>query len=127
MDYARDLGYGEVNPILISGIDSVRDFAMFVYATGENQVSMTLTADIPPITSTWANVWAGWSTNGTVHYNWGPTEDDLQRTTVTETSEAVALTSRSLNTHVSFIRGWRMKRRVKLFPTVIKAGAEPVI
>ena len=117
--------------MMVSGTDSTRDFAMFAYSISSNSMSATISVNIPPITSSWASVWASWSNIGTVHYNWGPTEydpeEDAELPAVESQSpeETDRVPSHSRKPHITFIRGWRLKTRMRLWPKVIRAGAEP--
>ena len=95
VDYAGAHGYEDIDLILVSGIDTATDFAMFAYATedADAEFSATLKADIPPVTSAWANIWTNVSDSGPVHLqvNW------------------VDLEKAASDTYVPFFRGWRLR------------------
>jgi hypothetical protein len=144
LEYARDpsQGFGEINPILVSGIDSARDWAMFTYSTSHNHVSTELTIDVPAVASTWASFSATSLSCSGMKTNWGPEIAELEApsgtTSSIEESDIRAANSAYPSSEVSrytmhhhhgnritFIRGWRMKKRSYWIPTVIRAEAEP--
>lgn len=142
VDYARDQGFGEVDPILVSGIDSARDWAMFTYSTRGHHVSTQITLDVPAVASTWAGFATTSMACSGMETNWGPEPEEPERLledspTLDEPSERTnhhiypsSVISRHTAHHhrgdrITFIRGWRMKNRPYWFPSVIKAGAEP--
>jgi hypothetical protein len=141
LEYARDLGLGEVDPILVSGIDSARDWAMFTYSTSEDYGSMQFTVDVPTVASTWAGFSVTSRSHSGMETNWGPEVEESYRLlglgASTSIEESVQTSNHrypssevsryTANHHhedrITFIRGWRMKKRPYWFPAVIKAGA----
>lgn len=123
-EYARYRGFEEVDLILISGIDLSRDYAMLAYATGDYRFSAQVTADIPAVASAWADVWATSTNVGPTHFNWGPDEPTVEQPT-SPLSQPPEATTQPSGSHITFVRGWRMKRRIILIPTKLKAEAEP--
>lgn len=131
VEFARDEGYGEVNPILVSGIDSAEDWVMFTHACQENQASTKVTLDVPALASTWASLSASWSNDAGFIVNWGPlteadTDDVIQSSTNPSSAISRLTASRQAGGNITFVRAWRLKKRSLRFPKVMRAGAEPL-
>ena len=72
---ARHKQYGEdVQPVLISGFDMTRDFAMVSYSNERTSVESDLTIAVPMLASASATVWGTWRTRCSPHTNYGPQE-----------------------------------------------------
>jgi len=66
--FARACGYGDVKPVLVTGVDLTRDFAMMSYSNdGEN-----LSAEFKMSASGVSFPWGTWSKPGAVYANRGP-------------------------------------------------------
>lgn len=128
LDYAQNLGLGEVDLILLSGVDLSRDYAMLTYTSGDYQFSAELTAEIPAVASAWTNIWTTHTDTGPTHFNWGPDLQNTDRLLLPSLSISDSPVTRfqPRDTHITFLRGWRMKRRVALIPTKLEAAVAPL-
>ena len=71
--FAREGGHGnDVRPVLVTGVDMTRDFAMMAYSNSGVNMSSEFTTSIPMIASAYASAWGVWRTEGLVHTNCGP-------------------------------------------------------
>ena len=128
--FARQKDYGnDVQPVLVSGIDMTRDFAMAAYSYEDTSVESDLTVAVPMLVSASASLWGTWRTRYTPHTNYGPQEcappppDQAVGTSSLQSAEPIPST---FNQCV-FIRYYTMRSRgpLALFPKVIRAGAGP--
>ena len=122
--FARDKDYGDdVQPVLVSGFDMTKDFAMVAYLDD-------FTIAVPSPASTYASLWGTWRTTCSPHTNCGPHKrNPLLR------KRAVGSPSPQSETDIIpngfdqcvFIRYYTMRprKRFELFPKVIRAGAGP--
>ena len=126
--FARDKKYGsDVRPVLVSGFDMTRDFAMVAYSYEDASLGSTLTATIPMVASASASIQGTWRTQYTPHTNCGPQECIPPELAIDIPSLqlAEAETIPAFNQYV-FVRYYTMRRGpMRLFPKVIQAGAGP--
>lgn len=129
--FARQKQYGnDVQPVLISGFDMTRDFAMVAYSHEGASLETDLTITVPMLASASASIWGTWRTRSSPHTNCGP-----QICSPPPPERAIDLPSQSVDTrHIPnefnqcvFIRYYtmRLRKRLALFPKVIRAGAGP--
>ena len=130
--FARGKDYGDdVQPVLVSGADLTRDFAMAAYSYEDISLEADLTVAAPMLISASASLWGTWRTQYTPHTNYGPQECtppspeqamDISSLRLTEGGT----TPRVFNQCV-FVRYYTMRSRgpLGLFPKVIRAGAGP--
>ena len=129
--FARHKQYGEdVQPVLISGFDMTRDFAMVAYSNESTSVESDLTITVPMLASASAAVWGTWRTRCSPHTNYGP-----QECSPPPPGRAIDLSSQLTETsgipsefnQCVFVRYYTMRMRgpLGLFPKVIRAGAGP--
>ena len=123
--FARDKQYGEsLRPVLVSGFDVTKDFAMATYSNEGASVRSNRTLSIPMFGSSSASYWGTWRTKRTPHTNYGP-----QQCRPPSRTDLVSLQSGDTENlpgefnQCVFIRYYTM--RFKLFPRVIRAGAGP--
>ena len=119
----------DVKPVLVTGIDMTRDFAMMAYANNDTRLSSEFTVSVPLTASASASIWGTWRTDGLVHTNCGP-----QVCTPPWSSDAsgslsarhgrIGATHNEYNQCI-FIRYFTVRKRAFMFPKVIKAGAGP--
>ena len=119
---------GDVKPVLVTGIDMTRDFAMIAYSNTGTHLSCEFNASVPLIGSANASVWGTWNVRGLVHTNSGPQlcsppSPNAQDQDPSDANQ-VSVIPNEYNQCV-FIRYYTMRRRAFLFPKVIKAGAGP--
>ena len=129
---ARHKGYGDdVQPVLVSGFDMTRDFAMVAYsnesASGESDLAIT----VPMVASASASIWGTWHSRCTPHTNCGP-----QECSPPSPERAISFPSESLRSEEAprtpsefnqcvFIRYYTIRKLLRLFPKVIRAAAGP--
>ena len=126
VEFAREAGLGDVNPILITGVDRTKDFAMFCYSSDHDGLECEFTKSSPGVASggwTWRNI-------GSVYTNHGP---QLRRPpSPTQTAEPTSSGDVRTGTTSSedeynqsvFVRYITMRRRLGV-PRVIRAAAGP--
>jgi len=67
--FARETGHGnDVKPVLVTGVDMTRDFAMMSYSNNDDNLTSEFTTSAPGAGS----VWGAWRTTGPVNTNCGP-------------------------------------------------------
>lgn len=129
--FARHKQYGnDVQPVLISGLDMTRDFAMVAYSHEGASLESDLTIAVPMLASASASIWGTWHTRSSPHTNCGP-----QICSPPPPERVIDLPSQSADTwqipnefnQCVFIRYYTMRsrKRLGLFPKVIRAGAGP--
>ena len=128
--FVREGRYGDdVRPVLVSGVDMTRDFAMMAYLNNDVRLKSEFTASVPGVASVSASAWGTWRTEGLVHTNCGPQlclppastqTTDLTFSGVSHTEPI----SEEYNQCV-FVRYYTMRKRPLLVPKLIKAGAGP--
>ena len=130
--FARHKDYGnDVQPVLISGFDATRDFAMVAYSNESTSVESDLTIAVPMLASASATLWGTWRTRCSPHTNYGPQECSPpppgRAINFPSLQSAEASRIPSEFNQCVFIRYWtmRMRGRLALFPKVIRAGAGP--
>ena len=128
--FAQDTGHGDdISPVLVTGVDMTRDFAMMAYSSNGASLTSEFTTSVPGIASASASAWGTWRTEGLVHTNCGPqlccpppstaavdstpSGNDRTETVLDEYNQCV------------FVRYYTMRKRAFVFPMVIKAAAGP--
>jgi len=67
--FAREAGHGsDIKPVLVTGVDMTRDFAMMAYSNNDADMASEFTVSVPGVTS----AWGAWRTTGSVYTNCGP-------------------------------------------------------
>jgi hypothetical protein len=123
--FARDKRRGnDIKPVLVTGVDMTRDFAMTAYSNNGTQFELKFTvSDATPTPA-----WGAWDIKGPVHTNCGPQSYSPPSPDTLDMSPSdanqVDSTPNECNQCV-FIRYYTMRRRALMFPKVIKAGAGP--
>ena len=65
VEFARNAGYDDVNPVLITGVDRTRDFATMCYSDYDDGLECQFkTSD--------SGAWGTWETSRPIHQNHGP-------------------------------------------------------
>jgi len=128
--FARDTGHGDdIKPVLVTGVDMTRDFAMMAYSSDSISLASEFTTEVPMVASASASAWGTWRTEGLVHTNCGP----QSRCPPPPTQTTGLIHSGSSNTDTVpgeynqcvFVRYYTMRKRALVFPTVIRAAAGP--
>jgi hypothetical protein len=127
--FARDKRYGDdVKPVLVSGFDMTKDFAMATYSNDDVSLESDLTVSVPMLASGSASFSVTWRTRGLTHTNCGPQQCippssvRIPDTSLEPTSTGAA--SDGYNQCV-FVRYYTIRKRMGLFPTLIRAAAGP--
>ena len=125
--FARETGHGnDINPVLVTGVDRSRDFAMMSYSSDDEDLRSEFTTAISRVGS--ASAWGTWHTTGFVFTNCGP-----QLCCPPSTTQPVELALAGDNkTEIGsdwfnqcvFVRYHTVRKRLGI-PKVIKAGAGP--
>ena len=124
--FARETGHGNnINPVLITGVDMTRDFAMMSYSNDDDDLGCEFTTSALGEAS--ASVWGTWHTVGPVHTNCGPQlhsfpSPQIMDAVVSNVSNAATISDEY--DQCVFIRYYAMRKRLGI-PKVIKAGAGP--
>ena len=126
--FARNARHGnDIKPVLVTGVDMTRDFAMMAYSNNSTRLSSEFTTSIPLLASASATAWGTWHTQGLVHTNCGPqlcSPPSSPHALDLPSSGSVETTPNEYNQCV-FIRYYTMRKRALMFPKVIKATAGP--
>ena len=128
--FARKGGHGnDVKPVLVTGVDMTRDFAMMAYSNNGVRLKSEFTASVPGVASASASAWGTWRTEGLVHTNCGP--QSCLPPPPTQTADPTSSTvshiepvSEEYNQCV-FVRYYTMRKRPLSIPKVIRAAAGP--
>ena len=124
VEFARETGHGDVNPILITGVDRTKDFAMLCYSNNHmhDDLRCELTRSDPG--------GGTWQKTGLVYTNHGPQlcRPPSPTQTVGLTSSGNASTQPALAEdeydQSVFVRYFTVRKRLGV-PRVIKAAAGP--
>ena len=126
--FARNMRHGnDIKPVLVTGVDMTRDFAMIAYANNSASLLSEFTTSVPLVGSASASVWGTWRTDGLVHTNCGPqvcSPPSPSNMSVTIPTGAAQTDANEYNQCV-FIRYYTMRKRALMFPKLIKAAAGP--
>jgi len=69
--FARETGHGnDIKPILVTGVDRTRYFAMMCYSNDDDDLRSEFTTSV--LRDAPASVWGTWHTTGFVHTSCGP-------------------------------------------------------
>lgn len=127
MAFARETGHGnDINPVLVTGIDRTREFAMMSYSSDDDDLRSEFTISVSGADST--SAWGTWHTTGFVFTNCGP-----QLCCPPSSTQSIELTlGGDNNTEIGsdwynqcvFVRYYTVRKRLGI-PKVIKAGAGP--
>ena len=130
--FARQKGYGsDVQPVLVSGVDVTRDFAMVAYSYEDTALEADLTIAAPTLIYASASLWGTWRTRYKPHTNYGPQECTPPPLEQTVDISSLQLTEAGANSSAFnqcvFVRYYTMRSRRPLwpFPRVVRAGAGP--
>ena len=121
--FASDKKYGkDLRPVLVSGVDMAKDFAMMAYSNNRSSVQSDETFSTPMFgsTSTTSASWT-WRTACSPHFKHGPQQRRPPSSLQPGTAESAA---KEFNQCV-FLRYYTVRFGFGLFPRVIRAGAGP--
>ena len=122
--FARETGHGDINPVLVTGIDRTKDFAMLCYSNDDDDLRCEFTTSAPGS----SHAWGSWHRTGLVYVNHGPQlASSLQALqtagSATSSDGDTEMASDGHNQRV-FIRYYTMRKRLGV-PRLIKAAAGP--
>ena len=114
--FAHETGHGDVNPILVTGVDRTRDFAMLCYSKGDddNDLGCEFTTSVPGFTG-----WGTWNKSGLVYTNHGP-----QLRYPPSSGDGNAMSISDEYNQCVFIRYYTVRKRLGI-PMIIKAATGP--
>ena len=127
--FARDMRHGsDIKPVLVTGVDMTKDFAMMAYSNNSTQLSSEFTASVPLAGSASASVWGAWKIDGLVHTHCGPRlrsppSPETLDASIHDANQARAIPE-GYNQCV-FIRYYAMRRRALAFPKIAEPEAGP--
>ena len=123
--YARREGHGDVNPILVTGVDRTKDFAMMCYSDYDFGLECEFRTSASGTAS--ASGWGTWKTTRPIYENHGPQlchPLSTQSTSLASPSDRHAETPSDEYNQCVFIRYFRMPAR-KLWVSKMEAAAGP--
>ena len=128
--FARKKQYGnDVQPVLVSGLDVTGDFAMVAYSQESTSIESDISVTVPTLASASASLWGTWRTKCTPHTNCGPQQcrppQDQQTIEFSPPHLAEKRSTPSGFNQCVFVRYYTMRKRMAMFPKVIRAGAGP--
>ena len=124
VEFAREKGYGEnLRPVLVSGFDMTKDFAMAAYSNNSASVQAGANLTIPMFGSASASAWGEWRTDRTPYVKHGPQRVRPPDLPLLLRSEAES-NSTEYNQCI-FLRYYTMRSILGLIPRVLRAGAGP--
>ena len=113
--FARERGHpNDIKPVLVTGVDMTRDFAMISYSNDGDDMTADFTLSAPGVAFPWGN----WRAPGVVYTNCGP-----QPCRPPSGNSHTEIISDEYNQCV-FVRYYTMRKRLGI-PRVIKAAAGP--
>ena len=119
--------YGDVKPVLVSGFDVTKDWAITAYSNNDTSIESDLSISVPMLGSTSESFCVTKSTTGSPYFTCGPRRcvppSSVQSHYMSSTKSTGA-DSDDYNQCV-FIRYYTMRKRMGLFPKVIKGSAGP--
>ena len=70
VEFARNAGYGNVNPVLVTGVDRTKDFAMMCYSGYDHGLECEFRTSTSRTVPT--SAWGTWRTPRPIYENHGP-------------------------------------------------------
>ena len=111
--FARETGHGnDINPVLITGVDMTRDFAMMSCSNEDEGLRCEFTTSALDGAS--ALIWGTWQTTGPVHTNCGPQQDSFpfpQTTNAVNSNVSNVATISDEHDQYVFVRYYTTRRR----------------
>ena len=121
VEFASATGHGDVNPILVTGVDRTKDFAMLSYSNNADDLRSEFITSIPGDTS--AHAWGTWHRTRSIHTNFGPQLYFPASSSMASSNNSTGSDSDEYNQCV-FVRYYTMRKRLGI-PRIIKASAGP--
>ena len=122
--FARDKKYGEnLQPVLVSGFDMTKDFAMVAYSNNSTSVQAGATISTPMFGSVSMSAWGVWHTKCTPFVKHGPQQ--LEPRSRIHSAFGAAKRRFAKSNQCVFVRYYTMRLELGMVPRVIRAGAGP--
>ena len=123
--FARECGHPtDIRPVLVTGVDLTRDFAMVSYSNDGDDLMAEFTISAPGVTSPWGT----WRKPGAVYTNCGPQQrrppSIIQIVDLEPSGNGHAETGSDVYRQCVFVRYYTVRKRLGI-PRVIKAAAGP--
>ena len=129
VEFIRNKQYGkDVQPVLVTGLDVTRDFAMVAYSHEGTSLESDFTIAVPALASASASIWGTWRTRCSPHTNYGPQGYSPlpPERTIESPSQPAEMGDIPIEfNQCVFVRYFTMRWRMSIFPKVIRAGAGP--
>ena len=126
VDFARDAGYGDIDPILVTGVDRTKDFAMMCYSDYDQCLECEFRTSAHGTPSAFA--WGTWETTRPINQNHGPQlccPPSAQTTSLASSGNSHAGTGSDEYNQCVFIRYFGLLPRKLGVPKRIVAMAGP--
>jgi len=129
VEFVRKGGFPkDAKPILVTGVDLTREFAMIAYSDNQTRVKCKFSAALPGLASTSTSLWGSWHTTGLVWEKCGP--HPMLENLVSAESSALGPEVQDGYTQCIFIKYCTFRKRDAILkrlgiPIVLKAGAGP--
>ena len=121
VDFAREK-HGRERPILVTGVDLTREFAMVAYSNNKTSTECEFSTALPGVASASMSLWGSWHTSRLVHKNCGPDPSRQHRCEDNRPTPGSEIPNEY--TQCVFIRYYTLIKKV-FIPFVMKAGAGP--
>ena len=120
--FAHDEGHGDdVKPVLVTGIDLTKNFAMMSYSIVGNYHRRKCEFRVSDVPVGCTSDWGTWSTKGLIHMTCGP----LLCSPLSSTQAPNKETTPAGYDQCVFIRYFTMRKKAMMFPVVMKAATGP--
>ena len=120
--FAHETGHGDINPVLVTGVDRTKDFAMLCYSNDDDDLRCEFTTSVPG-----SYAWGSWHRTGFVYTNHGPqlaSPLPPQTAGLASSDDDDTETASDGYNQCVFIRYYTMRKRLGV-PRLIKAAAGP--
>ncbi|CAL1716217.1 unnamed protein product [Somion occarium] len=104
--------------LLVTGCDMTKDYSMLAFTENQQLIGFDFRLRAGSAMSVGASTWASWECQFPTFQNWGPQP-------MNNLDKAISWLDTPKRTQCVFVRGYRIRERAKVIPTVIEAGAEP--
>ena len=123
VELARNAGHGDVNPVLVTGVDRTKDFAMMCYSGYDHGLECEFRTSASRTAP--ASAWGAWRTSRPIYENQGPQLHLPPSTALMSSGNSNAGTVSDEYNQCVFVRYFGVLYRKLWVPKIIKAGAGP--
>lgn len=120
VEFAHEAGHGDVNPILVTGVDRTKDFSMMCYANYDDSFECEFKTSAPDP----ALVWGTWKTSKFVYTNHGPQLCSPPSSQTADLTPSDTGNAADEYNQCVFVRYFTMRSR-RLWVPKLKAAAGP--